>query len=226
MLFFQNEAGEGGRFGPVGKIAHQYGVFCQGQGAQPGEDALLLAGADDFAAVEDGGKHPAGAQGVEGCFQCGDAALGGGKDVVVGPGQPAEVEHYGVCRAGLHILQKICVAVAVELRRVPEGGEMRLGGGDGLGLDVKAQHPPAGGAAEPAQKGGIPAVAAGGVDAKGRGSQPLGQKLLHEAYGGQVRRAAAGQLPALGPEIELCPESLLARVRRGRSVAVRVYLSL
>ena len=94
---------------------------------------------------------------------------------------------------------------------------MRLGGSDGLGLDVKAQHPPAGGAAQPAQKGGVPAVAAGGIDAKRGGSQPLGQKLLHEAHGGQVRRAAAGQLPALGPEIELCPESLLARVRRGRS---------
>ncbi len=42
--------------------------------------------------------------------------------------------------------------------------------------------------------------------------QPRGQKVLHELDGGQVRRAAAHQLPALGRKAELCPESKLCGI--------------
>ena len=63
LLFFQNKAGQGRCIGPVGEIAHQYGIFFQREGAQPAKDALLFAGADDPAAVEDGTEHAARAQG-------------------------------------------------------------------------------------------------------------------------------------------------------------------
>ena len=132
--------------------------------------------------------------------------------------QPAEVEHHGVRRAGLHILQKVRVALAVQL--VPPGGHACLlqpgaGGTDGLGLNVKAQHPAIRGR-DAAQKRRVAAVAAGGVDAKARVHQPRREKILHELHGGQVRRAAAVQPAAFGRKAELCPEGPFARVRRQR----------
>ena len=131
---------------------------------------------------------------------------------MVGPGEPAKVEHDGICRAGCNVLQQVCMAVAVKLCRKAFLRQMGSGGGDGLGLDVKAQHPPAGGSREPAQERRIPAVAAGGVDAQPRGREPGGEEILHEPDGGQVRGAAADQLCALGLEIKFGPECRLARV--------------
>ena len=212
LLFFQQQAGQRGGIGPVGKIAHQYGTFRQGQGARPLQDVPLFVRADDPPAVEDRTEHPAGAQGREGRFQRGDAAACRGEYRVVGPGQPAKVEHDGICRAGCNVLQQVCVAVAVKLCRKAFLRQMGSGGGDGLGLDVKAQHPPAGGSREPAQERRIPAVAAGGVDAQPRGREPGGEEILHEPDGGQVRGAAADQLCALGLEIKFGPECRLARV--------------
>ena len=71
LLFFQQQAGQRGGIGPVGKIAHQYGTFRQGQGARPLQDVPLFVRADDPPAVEDRTEHPAGAQGREGRFQRG-----------------------------------------------------------------------------------------------------------------------------------------------------------
>ena len=104
LLFFQNKAGQGRGVGPVGKIAHQYGIFFQRESPQPAEDALLFVRADDAPAVEDGAEHAADAQRREGGFQRRDAAVCCGEDAVVGPGQPAEVEHHDVRRAGPDIL--------------------------------------------------------------------------------------------------------------------------
>ena len=63
-------------------------------------------------------------------------------------------------------------------KAVPLGGHICLfqpgaGGADGFGLHVKGQHPPGGGG-QPAQKGGVAAVAAGGVYAQLRVHQPCG----------------------------------------------------
>ena len=103
-LFFQDEAGQRGGFGPIGKIAHQNGEIFQRKCPQPGQHRLLFVCADDRPAVQDGAHHAAGAYRLQGGFQRGDAAVGGGEHRVVGPGQPAEVEHHGIRRAGLHIL--------------------------------------------------------------------------------------------------------------------------
>ena len=39
LLFFQNKAGQGRGVGPVGKIAHQYGIFFQRESPQPAEES-------------------------------------------------------------------------------------------------------------------------------------------------------------------------------------------
>ena len=74
-LFFQDEAGQRGGFGPIGKIAHQNGEIFQRKCPQPGQHCLLFVCADDRPAVQDGAEHPAGPQGLEGSFQRRDAAL-------------------------------------------------------------------------------------------------------------------------------------------------------
>ena len=104
LLFFQEEAGQGGGIGPIGKAADKGGALFQGPGAHPLEDLGLFVGADDLAAVQDGAEHPAGPQGLEGGLQRRDAALGVGEHTGVGTGQPAEVEHHGIDGAGLYIL--------------------------------------------------------------------------------------------------------------------------
>lgn len=104
LLFFQEEAGQGGGIGPIGKAADKGGALFQGPGAHPLEDLGLFVGADDLAAVQDGAEHPAGPQGLEGSFQRRDAALGVGEHPVVGTGQSAEIEHHGIDGAGLYIL--------------------------------------------------------------------------------------------------------------------------
>ena len=84
-IFCRIRSGQGRGVGPVGKIAHQYGIFFQWESPQPAEDALLFVRADDAAAVEDGAEHAAGAQRRESGFQRRDAAVCCGEDAVVGP---------------------------------------------------------------------------------------------------------------------------------------------
>ena len=50
------------------------------------------------------GNHAAGPHGFQSRLQGGDAAACRGEHRVVGPGQPAKVEHHRICRAGLHNL--------------------------------------------------------------------------------------------------------------------------
>ena len=185
-LFFQDDAGQRGGICPIGKITHQHGEIFQRKCPQPCQHRLLLVGADDLPAVEDGADHSSGAHRLQGGFQRRDAALGGGEHGVVCPGQPAKVEHHRIGGAGLHILQQVGVAGAVEL--VFFGGRACLfqpgtGGGDGVGLDVKAQHPACRGG-DAAEKGGVAAVAAGGIHAQPGAFQPGGKKVLYELYGG------------------------------------------
>ena len=89
---------------------------------------------------------------------------------------------------------------------------MGSGGGDGLGLDVKAQHPPAGGRREPAQERRVAAVAAGGVDAELRVGEMGGKIVLHEAHRRQIGGAAADEPPILRRKAEFLPEQPFALV--------------
>ena len=103
-LFFQDDAGQRGGFGPVGKITHQNGKTFERKCPEIFQHRLLFIRADDLPAVEDGAHHAAGANGFQSRLQGGDAALRGGEHCVVGPGQPAKVEHHRICRAWLHNL--------------------------------------------------------------------------------------------------------------------------
>ena len=103
-LFFQDDAGQRGGFGPVGKITHQNGKTFERKCPEIFQHRLLFIRADDLPALEDGAHHAAGAHGFQSRLQGGDAALRGGEHCVVGPGQPAKVEHHRICRAGLHNL--------------------------------------------------------------------------------------------------------------------------
>ena len=106
------------------------------------------------------------------------------------------------------------MALAVQL--IPGGRHAQLlqmlpGGCNGSFLHVKADYLSFR-RGDAAQKGRVAAVAAGSIDAKARLCQPRGQKVLHELDGGQVRRAAAHQLPAFCRKAELCPERKLCGI--------------
>ena len=90
------------------------------------------------------------------------------------------------------------------------------GGGNGFGLDVKAQHP-ALFAHKAAEKSRVAPVAAGGIDAEPGVSQPRGEEVLHKLHGRQVGGAAAAQATALCRKAELCPEGQFPRIGRQRS---------
>ena len=113
-------------------------------------------------------------------------------------------------------MQQVCVAAAVQLGGKPVCGQIPSGGGNGFGLDVKAQ-PPARPARQTAQKRRISAVAAGGIHQQLRVLQPGCKEVLHELHSGQVRRPAAAEPPGLLPEAELCPERFLPRHSGQRS---------
>ena len=84
------------------------------------------------------------------------------------------------------------------------------GGIQGGGLDVKGQHPallPC----QAAEKGGVPAVAAGGVDQQPGLRQMGREKILGQPHRRQVGLAAADQVIPLGAEIKLFPEGFLPR---------------
>ena len=106
FVIFQDDAGRGADFGPVGKITQSRTVKLLSREV-PGDHSapsVFSSRADDLPAVEDGAHHAAGAHGFQSRLQGGDAALRGGEHCVVGPGQPAKVEHHRICRAGLHNL--------------------------------------------------------------------------------------------------------------------------
>ena len=84
-LFFQDDAGQRGSFGPVGKITHQNGKTFERKCPEIFQHRLLFIRADDLPAVEDGAHHAAGAHGFQSRLQGGDAALRGGEHCVVGP---------------------------------------------------------------------------------------------------------------------------------------------
>ena len=109
------------------------------------------------------------------------------------------------------------MAVAVKLCRKALPCKVLPGGGNGFRLDVKAQHP-ALFAHKAAEKSRVTPVAAGGIDAEPRVSQPRGEEVLHKLHGRQVGGAAAAQPAALCRKAELCPERFLPRHsgQRGR----------
>ena len=73
------------------------------------------------------------------------------------------------------------MAAAVQLGGKPVRGQIPSGGGNGFGLDVKAQHP-ARPARQTAQKRRISAVAAGGIHQQLRVLQPGRKEVLHELH--------------------------------------------
>ena len=79
LLFFQEEAGQGGGIGPIGETADKDGALFQGRERIHWRILGLFVGTDDLSAVQDGAEHPAGPQSLEGGFQRRDAALGVGE---------------------------------------------------------------------------------------------------------------------------------------------------
>ena len=103
--------------------------------------------------------------------------------------------------------------MAVQDQPAPPGGDALpgqagAGGGQGGVLDVEGQHP-ALGPRQPAEEGGVPAVAAGGVHQQMGPGQVGRQEILGQADGGQVGLAAADQPAPLGDKAELGPEGAL-----------------
>ena len=70
-LFFQDDAGQRGGFGPVGKITHQNGKTFERKCPEIFQHRLLFIRADDLPAVEDGAHHAAGAHGFQSRLQAG-----------------------------------------------------------------------------------------------------------------------------------------------------------
>ena len=60
-LFFQDQAGQRGSFGPIGKITHQNGETFQWKCPQKTQHRLFFVRADDRPAVQDGAYDAAGA---------------------------------------------------------------------------------------------------------------------------------------------------------------------
>ena len=59
-LFFQDQAGQRGSFGPIGKITHQNGETFQWKCPQKTQHRLFFVRADDCPAVQDGAHDAAG----------------------------------------------------------------------------------------------------------------------------------------------------------------------
>ena len=115
-------------------------------------------------------------------------------------------------------MQQVFVAVLHQLAAggvCPQLFQTSAGGQDGGLLDVHGQHTSAAFLHQLPEKGGVPAVAAGGIDAQPGGGAVTSYELLRQLHGGQVRLAAAHQLPALGSKAEFCPEGGFGR-RSGR----------
>ena len=119
--------------------------------------------------------------------------------IMLGPGQPAEIEQHAVHLAGLHQLAQ--TGVIVEHRAadfiIPGLFQAAVRAVHGLGLDIHAQHAAIlpGQAAEEQR---IVAVAAGRVQKQPAGGQVGLQKFMAELHSRQVGHAAAHQPPALG----------------------------
>ena len=116
------------------------------------------------------------------------------------------------------------MAVAVKLCRKALPCKVLPCGGNGFGLDVKAQHP-APFTHKAAEKGRVAPVAAGGIDAEPGVSQPRGEEVLHKLHSRQVGGAAAAQAAALCRKAELAQKAS-SPASAGRGAVNTVALSL
>ena len=66
-LFFQDQAGQRGSFGPIGKITHQNGETFPWKCPQKTQHRLFFLRADDRPAVQDGAHDAAGAHRLQRC---------------------------------------------------------------------------------------------------------------------------------------------------------------
>ena len=116
------------------------------------------------------------------------------------------------------------MAVAVKLCRKALPCKVLPGGGNGFRLDVKAQHP-ALFAHKAAEKSRVTPVAAGGIDAEPRVSQPRGEEVLHKLHGRQVGGAAAAQ-PAASAAKPNFAQKASSPASAGRGAVNTVAISL
>ncbi len=173
---------------PVGPFGREHGITAVVQGAQPGKHRVALRVTIRPAVIDRQADDPAGAQQLCRRGQRGERAPGGGEDVRVAAGEPAEVEHNRLHAFRRQIPAQVGMAVKVYLGAESLLRQKRPRLPDCFGLYIKGQNPPVR-ARETAEERGVPPAPRRRIDTDVARADGPPQELMREPQGIQLHTA-------------------------------------